>query len=173
MERRRAEGEWKTKGPSFTQGYGAFKENRKSVPLANDDLSGKASTFFFTNFPEEWDMQCLWKTFQIYGKVVDVFIPKKRSAAGKRANMARYGRNENVRPPGMHQKRLKSVIVKHQDNRSIRSVIISKEERIRDERSYAEIVKGDGKLNVRVEEPELEDPKVIGRKVNVHEEEED
>ncbi|KAI3496819.1 hypothetical protein L1887_39196 [Cichorium endivia] len=142
MERRRAEGEWKKKGPSFTQGYGAFKENRKSLPLANDDLSGRLNGIWMGSYK-------------------------------LRANMARYGRNENVRPPGMQQKRLKSVIVKHQDNRSIRSVIISKEERIRDERSYAEIVKGDGKLNVRVEEPELEDPKVIGRKVNVHEEEED
>jgi hypothetical protein len=36
-----------------------------------------STPFFFTNFPEELGWGELWKLFAKYGRVCDVFIPKK------------------------------------------------------------------------------------------------
>lgn len=41
-------------------------------------------SIYVTNFPEEFYVQDLWKTCELYGNVVDVFIPKGKSKAGKR-----------------------------------------------------------------------------------------
>ncbi|GKV50472.1 hypothetical protein SLEP1_g57172 [Rubroshorea leprosula] len=38
---------------------------------------GQVESFFIYNFPEEWDAKALWYQFQNYGKVVDVFVPKR------------------------------------------------------------------------------------------------
>nr|GEZ40436.1 putative RNA-directed DNA polymerase, eukaryota, reverse transcriptase zinc-binding domain protein [Tanacetum cinerariifolium] len=48
--------------------------------LSKEDLSGKISkTVFVTNFPDHLTAQDLWNVCTAYGKVVDVYIPLKRS----------------------------------------------------------------------------------------------
>ncbi|GJY67857.1 nucleotide-binding alpha-beta plait domain-containing protein, partial [Tanacetum coccineum] len=42
-------------------------------------MKEKATSFFFMNFPENWDTKALWKMFDRYGKVVDVYIAFKRT----------------------------------------------------------------------------------------------
>ncbi|PWA97712.1 hypothetical protein CTI12_AA026760 [Artemisia annua] len=62
--------------------------NRRSV---FERLSiNKPTSFFFTRFPESWDSRTLWKIFEEYGKIVDVYIPEKRTKMGTRFGFARF-----------------------------------------------------------------------------------
>nr|GEZ55845.1 RNA-directed DNA polymerase, eukaryota, nucleotide-binding alpha-beta plait domain protein [Tanacetum cinerariifolium] len=45
---------------------------------------------FVTNFPESITSRDLWKECSAYGTVVDVFIPIKKSQAGKRFTFVRF-----------------------------------------------------------------------------------
>ncbi|GKC81571.1 protein FAR1-related sequence 11, partial [Tanacetum coccineum] len=48
--------------------------------LSKEDLTGKISkTVFVTNFPDHITARDLWNVCTAYGKVVDVYIPLKRS----------------------------------------------------------------------------------------------
>lgn len=49
-----------------------------------------AVSFFFTNFPDDWDEQALWKMFLPWGKVIDGYIPRKRDKWGKRLGFVRF-----------------------------------------------------------------------------------
>ncbi|GLT51099.1 hypothetical protein SLA2020_245360 [Shorea laevis] len=51
--------------------------------------AGWSTTFFFYNFPEELEAKFLWNCFQMYGKVVDVYLPSKRDKRGKRYGFVR------------------------------------------------------------------------------------
>ncbi|GLT45333.1 hypothetical protein SLA2020_191700 [Shorea laevis] len=55
----------------------------------DNQFSGWSTTFFFYNFPEELEAKFLWNCFQMYGKVVDVYIPSKRDKRGKRFGFVR------------------------------------------------------------------------------------
>ncbi|GKB51775.1 RNA-directed DNA polymerase, eukaryota, nucleotide-binding alpha-beta plait domain protein [Tanacetum coccineum] len=51
---------------------------------SNFDQTGKISkSVFISNFPDDCSSRDLWKVCSGYGTVVDVFIPNKRSEAGK------------------------------------------------------------------------------------------
>ncbi|KAL4580253.1 hypothetical protein LXL04_016439 [Taraxacum kok-saghyz] len=63
---------------------------RTSSPLKSDNLGGKATTFFFTNFPEHWNEAKLWKEFRRVGMVVDVFVARKRDKAGRKFGFTRF-----------------------------------------------------------------------------------
>ncbi|GJS19013.1 RNA-directed DNA polymerase, eukaryota [Tanacetum coccineum] len=45
-------------------------------------MKASAQSFFFTNFPESWGSSALWKMFNRYGNVVDVYIAFKRTKMG-------------------------------------------------------------------------------------------
>ncbi|GKA53091.1 RNA-directed DNA polymerase, eukaryota, nucleotide-binding alpha-beta plait domain protein [Tanacetum coccineum] len=63
-------------------------EDWQEVPSRNhrrsnaDDVSKVAKSVFVTNFPESVSARDLWKSCSVYGTVVDVFIPSKKSKAG-------------------------------------------------------------------------------------------
>nr|GEY42447.1 RNA-directed DNA polymerase, eukaryota, nucleotide-binding alpha-beta plait domain protein [Tanacetum cinerariifolium]GEY51312.1 RNA-directed DNA polymerase, eukaryota, nucleotide-binding alpha-beta plait domain protein [Tanacetum cinerariifolium] len=71
-------------------------EDWKEVPSRNhrrsnaDDVSKVAKSVFVTNFPESVSAGDLWKSCSVYGIVVDVFIPSKKSKAGKRFAFVRF-----------------------------------------------------------------------------------
>ncbi|GJZ10864.1 RNA-directed DNA polymerase, eukaryota [Tanacetum coccineum] len=61
------------------------------------DLTNSISkSIFVTNFPDSTTVSELWKLCQSYGKVVDVYIPNRRSKAGKRFAFVRFIKVENV-----------------------------------------------------------------------------
>ena len=41
------------------------------------------ASFFFTNFPNEFQENDLWRVFQRWGRVLDVFISRKLNARKK------------------------------------------------------------------------------------------
>nr|GEV32311.1 RNA-directed DNA polymerase, eukaryota [Tanacetum cinerariifolium] len=57
-----------------------FMAGDKRLFLSKEDLSGKISkTVFVTNFPDHLTARDLWNVCTAYGKVVDAYIPLKRS----------------------------------------------------------------------------------------------
>ncbi|GKB92403.1 RNA-directed DNA polymerase, eukaryota [Tanacetum coccineum] len=58
---------------------------------ANEELTQKIShSIFVTNFPDSVNSRDLWRECSVYGTVVDVFIPSKKSKAGKRFAFVRF-----------------------------------------------------------------------------------
>ncbi|GLT99706.1 hypothetical protein SLE2022_171290 [Rubroshorea leprosula] len=70
--------------------------HRRWIPGLDHKISGQATTFFIYNFPEKVEAKDLWYRFQMYGKVVDVFVPKKRDKWGKRFGFLRLLGVQNV-----------------------------------------------------------------------------
>lgn len=48
------------------------------------------TSFFFSNFTEDWTRESTWKHFQRFGIVLDIFIPYKRSKFGKLFRFVKY-----------------------------------------------------------------------------------
>ncbi|GLU01162.1 hypothetical protein SLE2022_184840 [Rubroshorea leprosula] len=69
--------------------------HRRWIPGLDHKISGQATTFFIYNFPENVEVKELWYRFQRYGKVIDVFVPKKRDKWGKRFGFLRLLGVEN------------------------------------------------------------------------------
>nr|GEY56152.1 RNA-directed DNA polymerase, eukaryota, reverse transcriptase zinc-binding domain protein [Tanacetum cinerariifolium] len=55
-----------------------------------DDVQKISTSVFVTNFPVGYGAKDLWNTCKLYGHVVDVFIPDRRTKAGKRFGFVRF-----------------------------------------------------------------------------------
>nr|GEU93256.1 RNA-directed DNA polymerase, eukaryota, nucleotide-binding alpha-beta plait domain protein [Tanacetum cinerariifolium] len=55
-----------------------------------------SKSIFVTNFPDYTTSNDLWKLCQTYGTVVDVYIPNRKSKAGKRFAFVRFIKVDNV-----------------------------------------------------------------------------
>nr|GEW72947.1 RNA-directed DNA polymerase, eukaryota, nucleotide-binding alpha-beta plait domain protein [Tanacetum cinerariifolium] len=77
-------------------------ENVPPVQEPNADHTRLISkSIFVTNFPDNTSSKDLWKLCQDYGTVVDVYIPNRKSKAGKRFALVRFIKVENIdRPVG-------------------------------------------------------------------------
>ncbi|GKV13925.1 hypothetical protein SLEP1_g24884 [Rubroshorea leprosula] len=75
--------------------YGQRQGHRNRAAGYGSQFSGWSTTFFFYNFPEELEAKFLWNCFQMYGKVVDVYVPNKRDKRGKRFGFVRMVRVKN------------------------------------------------------------------------------
>nr|GEX76886.1 RNA-directed DNA polymerase, eukaryota [Tanacetum cinerariifolium] len=64
---------------------------------SNEDHTRMISkSIFVTNFHDETTSNDIWKVCQTYGTVVDVYIPNRRSKAGKRFSFVQFIRVDNV-----------------------------------------------------------------------------
>ncbi|GJU17260.1 RNA-directed DNA polymerase, eukaryota [Tanacetum coccineum] len=64
---------------------------------SNEDHTRMISkSIFVTNFPDNTTSKDLWKLCQGYGTVVDVYIPNRKSKAGKRFAFVRFIKVDNV-----------------------------------------------------------------------------
>nr|GFB70930.1 hypothetical protein CTI12_AA498410 [Tanacetum cinerariifolium] len=61
-----------------------------------DHICNISKSFFITNFPEITTSKDLWVLCQAYGKVMDVFIPNRKSKAGKRFAFVQFIKVENL-----------------------------------------------------------------------------
>ncbi|GKF19239.1 RNA-directed DNA polymerase, eukaryota, nucleotide-binding alpha-beta plait domain protein [Tanacetum coccineum] len=55
-----------------------------------------SKSIFVTNFPDSTTSKDLWSVCQAYGAVVDVYIPNRKSKAGKRFAFVRFIKVDNV-----------------------------------------------------------------------------
>ncbi|GKB35214.1 RNA-directed DNA polymerase, eukaryota, partial [Tanacetum coccineum] len=61
-----------------------------------DHVAQISKSIFVTNFPDNFGSRDLWKICESYGKVVDVYIPNRKSKAGKRFAFVRFVRVEDI-----------------------------------------------------------------------------
>ncbi|GKF73508.1 RNA-directed DNA polymerase, eukaryota, partial [Tanacetum coccineum] len=64
---------------------------------SKEDLTQKISkTVFVTNFPDHFSARDLWNVCVAYGKVIDVYIPLKKSKAGKKFAFVPFLKVDNL-----------------------------------------------------------------------------
>ncbi|GJR29223.1 RNA-directed DNA polymerase, eukaryota [Tanacetum coccineum] len=68
----------------------------KSFRSKEDQVNRISKSVFVTNFPDSFGSRDLWSLCEVYGKVVDVFIPNRKSKAGKRFAFVRFIRVEDM-----------------------------------------------------------------------------
>ncbi|GKD40406.1 nucleotide-binding alpha-beta plait domain-containing protein [Tanacetum coccineum] len=55
-----------------------------------DHVQRISTSIFVTNFPEQFSFRDLWRTCQVYGRVVDAYIPNRRSKTSTRFGFVRF-----------------------------------------------------------------------------------
>ncbi|GJR61793.1 RNA-directed DNA polymerase, eukaryota [Tanacetum coccineum] len=65
-------------------------------PSKEDQAHKISKSVFVTNFPDHFSARDLWNVCVAYGKVIDVFIPFKRSKTGKKFAFVRFIRMDNM-----------------------------------------------------------------------------
>ncbi|GKD40055.1 nucleotide-binding alpha-beta plait domain-containing protein [Tanacetum coccineum] len=74
----------------------------------------KATSFLFTNYSDSWDSKALWKMFNRYGIVVDVYVAFKKTKLDSRFGFVRF---INIGDLDSFENRLKGIMIG--DTRSI------------------------------------------------------
>nr|GEZ39157.1 RNA-directed DNA polymerase, eukaryota [Tanacetum cinerariifolium] len=67
-----------------------FETSKISLQSKFDQISKISKSVFISNFPDDCTNRDLWKVCNDYGTVVDVFIPNKKSKAGKHFAFVRF-----------------------------------------------------------------------------------
>ncbi|GJX96249.1 RNA-directed DNA polymerase, eukaryota, partial [Tanacetum coccineum] len=70
--------------------------NRSSYNSKEDQTQRISKSVFITNFPDHFSACDLWNVCLAYGNIIDVFIPFKKSKAGKKFAFARFIRVDNL-----------------------------------------------------------------------------
>ncbi|GKV47623.1 hypothetical protein SLEP1_g54507 [Rubroshorea leprosula] len=111
----------------------------------------QATVFFFTNFPDDWSYESMWRTFRKYGRVLDIYSPTPKSKSGSRFGFVRYLDVKNEVELERQLDQVKVGSSKLWVNRprfrkdEERNRVITKSagmEHVKPTRSYAEVVKG-------------------------------
>ncbi|GJT47352.1 nucleotide-binding alpha-beta plait domain-containing protein [Tanacetum coccineum] len=68
---------------------GNRRVERKTTSL-DKVMDATATTFFFSKFPDDWGTRALWKLFDKYGSLVDLYVASKRTKSGDRFGFARF-----------------------------------------------------------------------------------
>ncbi|KAK9060630.1 hypothetical protein SSX86_021336 [Deinandra increscens subsp. villosa] len=76
-------------------GEGGFNGKKDGARWVNTDAW--STTIFVTNFPVTISRQGLWETCSLAGQVVDLFIPNRLSAKGKRFAFVRFAKSSDLR----------------------------------------------------------------------------
>ncbi|GKV32257.1 hypothetical protein SLEP1_g40874 [Rubroshorea leprosula] len=63
----------------------------------NKGLYKQATTFFFSNIPNDWNYNDMWTTFDRYGRLISIYSPQRRSQSGRRFGFLKYIEVRNVR----------------------------------------------------------------------------
>lgn len=69
---------------------GEGKVVQRSGEQLHLSVASHSISFFFTDFPENWTRESMWIHFERFGRVIDVFIPTKKTRAGKCFGFVRY-----------------------------------------------------------------------------------
>ncbi|CAI9263270.1 unnamed protein product [Lactuca saligna] len=76
--------------------WAEVRQRRRKQQEDHNLSKNMAISFFFQNFPEDWDEKALWQTFQRYGTIVDLYLARKRNVKNKRFGFVRFIRIENI-----------------------------------------------------------------------------
>ena len=70
--------------------------NRFSYNTKEDQTQKISKSVFVTNFPNHFTARDLWNVCLAYGNVIDVYIPFKKSKAGKKFAFVHFIRVDNL-----------------------------------------------------------------------------
>ncbi|CAI9266882.1 unnamed protein product [Lactuca saligna] len=111
------------------------------------DINGRAVTYYVQDFPPDWNETALWKTFSLYGAVVDVYVARKLNRLKRRFGFVRFLKVRDIRAFESRlneiligAKRIKVNVAKF-DRKGKESRIITPTQKEND-MSYADAVKG-------------------------------
>ncbi|RZC16370.1 Histone acetyltransferase of the MYST family 2 [Glycine soja] len=81
--------------PAFGKGIADKKDSHQITFRGKNPSStwrdrADITSFYFSHFPDEVRERDLWKIFQAWGKVWEVFVPKKRNKQGHRYGFVRF-----------------------------------------------------------------------------------
>ncbi|CAL0311080.1 unnamed protein product [Lupinus luteus] len=74
--------------------HGTVREKHNGAP---GSFHGDFSSFYIANFPDDVSSKDLWNLFQKWGRVRDVYIPRKRNKLNQRFAFIRFDRVKNER----------------------------------------------------------------------------
>ncbi|GKV41639.1 hypothetical protein SLEP1_g49143 [Rubroshorea leprosula] len=133
------------------QFYGGFEKK----------VYNQATPFFFTNFPEDWTFEQMWKTFNRLdgGRVIEIECPKKRDRLGRRFGFVRF---LEVKDTGELERKLNQIQIAgiklqankprfgktwhekqhHWNTENIRRGMVKDDAEWQQKKSYADAVKG-------------------------------
>ncbi|GKV11964.1 hypothetical protein SLEP1_g23173 [Rubroshorea leprosula] len=115
-------------------------------------IYNQATPFYFTNFPEDWSYEQMWRTFLKYGRVYAIYSPRRTNKEGKRFGFVRFLEVKNV---NMLEKQLDQIrIGDHklrvncprfsEAEKSTRKPIVQSKIASEKKRSYADVVRNQG-----------------------------
>lgn len=70
---------------------------RKRRRIRRGEFREEWTTFFFRNFPEECCIEVLRRRFEEIGRVMDLFVPRRKDKLGFRFGFARFLRRWGVK----------------------------------------------------------------------------
>lgn len=88
---------------------GSFHRLDVRNSIQKDPLN--TNPFFFTNFPDIFGNELMWKVFNLYGKVTDVYIPPKRNKDGDNFGFVRFA---NLQDSRAMEAQLDSILIGNQ-----------------------------------------------------------
>ncbi|MCI11838.1 hypothetical protein A2U01_0032940 [Trifolium medium] len=85
---------WKTVRGRNRQGKGnhQFRFDIATTRNFNKDDNKSLTTYFFTDFPDNFGAKSLFNAFHNLGDIMEVVIPAKRDKRGRRFGFARFDR---------------------------------------------------------------------------------
>ncbi|GKV39902.1 hypothetical protein SLEP1_g47602 [Rubroshorea leprosula] len=86
-------------GWSVDTGYRRVSRNKKFNHAwgYNRGLYKQATTFFFSNIPNDWNYNDMWTTFDRYGRLISIYSPQRRNQFGRRFGFLKYIEVRNAR----------------------------------------------------------------------------
>lgn len=67
-----------------------YNQHYSTIQRSSPDYYKGSTSYYFTNFPDNHDLEDMWKLFLRWGRVIDVFIPQKRDKFGKRFGFVKF-----------------------------------------------------------------------------------
>ncbi|XP_020204877.1 uncharacterized protein LOC109790171 [Cajanus cajan] len=143
-------------------------------------ILNNSTSFFFTNVADNQEISVLWKFFQKWGTVVDVFIPKKCDKQGQRFGFVRFsgvcdvvGLERSLNSIVIGARRLKVNLSRHSRRKTNRCHVDTRVQSTRQPgpggaklihgASYADKLKGTKRFDTRELKDNIDEPALGGK----------
>ncbi|GKV05619.1 hypothetical protein SLEP1_g17606 [Rubroshorea leprosula] len=117
----------------------------------NRGIYKQATTFFFSNIPNDWNYNDMWKTFGRYGRLISIYSPQRRNQFGRRFGFLKYIEVRNARDLEVKLdqiwvagRKIWVNIAKYPEEKIVakKKSLLSKPSMVVEGKSYADAVKG-------------------------------
>ena len=71
------------------------RRNKGGFEARQQEATKATTTFLFTNFPEDWSLANMRREFEGFGNLVDIYVARKKTRAGKCFGFLHYAEGRN------------------------------------------------------------------------------